>query len=321
MRLGVHDPAPVWRGATPGDALRESVELARQVERLGYHRYWVAEHHATPALASSSPAVLASHILGATSTIRVGAGVVLLPYHSPLTIAEQFGTLAALHPGRTDLGIGRGQGGPEEASRRLGQGRRQSYAEQFAELAAYLDGTSPLPASPRAAASPEIVIVGNSESSAEFAGRAGLPYIYAELFRPGLAAPTLALYRKAFHPTPDRPAPVAGVAVGAVLADTDEEALRLARAFVLGQLIMRTADPHTLLPTADEAASIGLTAAQEAFVAEKLAPTYVGSPATVEPRFTELVESSRAEELLVISPIPGLDHRTHSYELLASLLR
>ncbi|GAA1750818.1 LLM class flavin-dependent oxidoreductase [Aeromicrobium alkaliterrae] len=319
-RLSVHDTSPVWRGSGAATALRESVELARAVEQLGFHRYWLAEHHATPALASSAPAVLAGQVLTATSSLRVGSGAVLLPSHSPLVVAEQFLTLAALHSARVDLGIGRGKGGSPESAARLGQSRSQTFDEQLDELTAYLADAGPVRATPRAEVAPELVIVGNSVQSAELAGRRGLPYVYAEIIRPGFAAEALAAYREAFSAGPiDEP--YAGVAINAVVADSDDLANRLARPFVVGQLAMRSHDPHTLLPTLQETDDLMLSDVEESFVAEKLAPSIIGSRATVAKRLATLIEAVAPDELFVLTQVPGIEHRRRSYELLAEIVR
>ncbi|MDX6742190.1 MsnO8 family LLM class oxidoreductase [Actinocorallia sp. A-T 12471] len=321
MRVSVHDTVPVWQGDTNGAALWRSVELAKAVEALGYRRYWVAEHHATPALATSAPAVLAAQILAATSTLTVGSGAVLLPNHAPYAIAEQFGVLASLHPGRVDLGLGRATGGSAQAAARLGDPRRGAFAAQIAELRAYFaGGDGGVRAVPEPETPPRLWLVGSSASSAVAAGRLGLPYVYAHAIVPGGAEEALAAYRAAFTPSPDLAEPYAGVAAIVVAADDDARAHRLARAFVLGQIRMRTADPDTLLPTEDEAAAHRFTPAEEAFATQRIDPQFVGSPAAIAPRLGDLVARTAPDEFFALTQVPDHTARVRSYELLAKLL-
>ncbi|MGW5265793.1 MsnO8 family LLM class oxidoreductase [Microbispora sp. NPDC004025] len=321
IAVSVHDTAPVWRGDTAGDALRRSVDLARAVEALGYRRHWVAEHHNTPALATSSPAVLAGAILGATATIRAGSGAVLLPNHSPYAVAEQFGVLAGLHPGRVDLGLGRAAGGSGEAAARLGDPRRLDFGEALRELNEYFAGGSGgVRAIPEPGIPPEVWLVGSSASSAAFAGRLGLPYVYAHAIVGGGAPEALEAYRQAFRPSAALAEPHACVAVIAVVNDSDERAHRLAASFVYGQILMRTADPATLLPTEEETAAHRFTAAEERFLREKIGPQFVGGPERVGPRLGDLLRRTRADELFVLTQVPDHQARIRSYELVAKIV-
>lgn len=321
IAISVHDTAPVWRGDRAGDALRRSVELAQAVEDLGYRRYWVAEHHSTPALATSSPAVLAGQILAATRAIRVGSGAVLLANHAPLAVAEQFGVLASLHPGRVDLGLGRATGGSPAASARLGDPRAGAFDDQLTELRGYFGGGyRGVRAVPEPEAPPRLWLVGSSEGSAVHAARQGLPYVYAHAIVGGGAPQALRAYRKAFRPTPELPEPYAGVAVIAVAADTDERAHRLATAFVLGQILMRTTDPDTVLPTEAEAAAYRFSPAEEGFLHDRISPQFVGSPKRIGPRLRELLQETLADELFVLTQVPDHEARVRSYELLAKLV-
>ncbi|EFC85243.1 LLM class flavin-dependent oxidoreductase [Parafrankia sp. EUN1f] len=317
--VSVHDTVPVWRSGTAADALRETLDLARAVEALGYRRYWVAEHHSTPALATSAPAVLAGQILAATGTIRVGSGAVLLPNHAPLAVAEQFGVLGSLYPGRVDLGVGRAVGGSAAAGARLGDPRQRAFPTQLDELVGYFHGRGApqVRAIPEPAVAPEFWLVGSSPSSATFAGSRGLPYVYAHAIVPGLAPVALDAYRRAFRPSVHLEHPRGAVAAIVVLADTDERAHSLADAFVLGQLLMRTTDPETLLPTEEEARRYRFGEVEESFRRDRIDPQLVGSLATVAPRFEALVRESRADEFFALSQIPGLNNRIRSYELLA----
>ncbi|KAA9381393.1 LLM class flavin-dependent oxidoreductase [Microbispora cellulosiformans] len=321
IAVSVHDTAPVWRGDTAGDALRRSVDLAQAVEALGYRRHWVAEHHDTPALATSSPAVLAGSILAATSTIRVGSGAVLLPNHSPYVVAEQFGVLAGLHPGRVDLGLGRATGGSGRAAARMGDPRGLDFPSALRELGEYFTGGSGgVRAIPEPATPPEIWLVGSSASSAAAAGRLGLPYVYAHAIVGAGAPEALEAYRRTFRPSAALPGPYAGVAVIAVAADSDERAHRLATSFVYGQILMRTVDPATLLPTEEETAAHRFTPEEERFLRDRIGPQFVGSPERIAPRLGDLLRVTRADELFVLTQVPDHQARIRSYELVAKIV-
>ncbi|WP_250282469.1 MULTISPECIES: LLM class flavin-dependent oxidoreductase [unclassified Frankia] len=318
--VSVHDTVPVWRSGTAADALRDTIDLARVAEELGYRRYWVAEHHSTPALATSAPAVLAGQILAATSTIRVGSGAVLLPNHSPLAVAEQFGVLGSLYPGRVDLGIGRATGGSPEAAGRLGDSRPRDFGAQLDELTGYFRrdrSGARVRAVPEPAVAPEFWLVGSSPSSAAFAGACGLPYVYAHTIVPGFAPVALAAYRKAFRPSVHLDSPYGAVAAVVLLADSDERAHSFADAFVLGQIRMRTGDPDTLLPTEQDAREHSFTPQEELFRRERIDPQFVGSPSSVTARLAALLRESGAQEFFALSQIPDHGARIRSYELLA----
>ncbi|GAB2855573.1 LLM class flavin-dependent oxidoreductase [Actinocorallia aurea] len=316
--LSVHDTVPVWRGDTGGDALRRTIDLAKAVEGFGYARYWVAEHHSTPALATSAPAVLAGQILSATTTLTAGSGAVLLPNHAPYAVAEQFGVLASLYPGRVDLGLGRATGGSPQASARLGDPRRGAFHDQIAELRGYFSGGhGGVRAIPEPETPPRLWLVGSSASSAATAGRLGLPYVYAHAIVGGGAPEALDAYRESFVPSADLAEPYAGVAVIAVVNDDEARAHRLAGAFVLGQILMRTVDPMTVLPTEREAAAHRFTRSEEVFLRQRIDPQFVGSPATVAPRLEALLRRTRPEELFVLTQVPDHAARVRSYELVA----
>ena len=226
--LSVLDLAPVATGATVGQALRNSLELARLVERLGYRRHWVAEHHNMPGIASSAPAVLIAHLASVTTTLRVGSGGVMLPNHQPLVVAEQFGMLEALHPGRIDLGIGRAPGTDQVtayALRRSFDPSADDLPSQLHELLAYFSGTVPrITAVPGAGNMPAIWLLGSSDFSARLAGELGLPFSFAHHFMPQNTVPALDLYRRHFTPSATLAEPCAMVGVAVVCAETDEQA-------------------------------------------------------------------------------------------------
>lgn len=322
IELSVHDTAPVWSGETAATALRQSLDLAVAAEELGYRRYWVAEHHSTPALATSTPAVLAGQILARTQSIRVGSGAVLLPNHPPLVIAEQFGLLASLYPDRVDLGLGRGAGGGAAAVDRLGRTDESSFERKFDELARYFrPGSDPdgVRAVPEPHIPPALWIVGSSTASALFAGKFGLPYVYAHAIAPGGAAEALRVYRRVFRPSTLLAEPHAGIAAIVVVADTDEKADSSARAFVLGQIRMRTVDANGVLPVEAQALAHTFTAAESEFARERMASQLIGSLDAVSRKVSTLLWDSGADELFALSQIPDFSARVHSYELLAKL--
>ena len=226
--LSVLDLSPVAAGTTAGQALRQTTELAVRTEALGYRRFWVAEHHNMPAIASSAPAVLIAHLAAATSTIRVGSGGVMLPNHAPLVVAEQFGTLEALHPGRIDLGIGRAPGTDQRtalALRRTMEGlSAEAFPEELGDLFGLFTGEdprAPITAMPGRGDMPAIWLLGSSGFSAQLAGLLGLPFSFAHHFSAANTVPALALYRQSFRPSAWLQHPHAMVAVSAVCADTD----------------------------------------------------------------------------------------------------
>src|SRR4051794_41293586 len=215
--LSVLDLAPVSTGSTPAEALRNSLDLAQQVERLGYRRHWVAEHHNMPGIASSAPAVLIAHLASVTSTIRVGSGGVMLPNHQPLVVAEQFGMLEALHPGRIDLGIGRAPGTDQVTAYALRRAMDPAASELpllFDELRAFFAGAFPhVRAVPGAGNEPELWLLGSSDFSARMAGELGLRFSFAHHFMPQNTVPALEVYRQSFRPSSDLTEPYAMVGV------------------------------------------------------------------------------------------------------------
>ena len=244
--LSVLDLAPVAKGTSAGAALQATTELARRTEELGYHRFWVAEHHNMPAIASSAPAVLLAHLAANTSTIRLGSGGVMLPNHAPLVVAEQFGTLEALHPGRIDLGIGRAPGTDQVtalALRRTMEGlSAEGFPRELADLMNYFSGEKPgqIIATPGHGEQPAVWLLGSSGFSAQLAGLLGLPFSFAHHFSSANTLPALALYRQNFRPSQWLDKPYAMVAVNAVCAETDERAEWLAGPSALSFLKLRS---------------------------------------------------------------------------------
>jgi luciferase family oxidoreductase group 1 len=321
--LSVLELAPVTAGADTAQALQYTTELARRVEELGYRRIWVAEHHNMPAIASSSPAVLIAHLAAMTSTIRVGSGGVMLPNHAPLVVAEQFGTLASLHPGRIDLGVGRAPGTDQRtalALRRTPDGlSAENFPSEFADVVRMLAGDpARLKAVPAPAELPEIWLLGSSGFSAQLAGELGLPFSFAHHFSAANTEPALELYRRSFRPSQWLDEPHTMVAVNAICADTDERAELLARPGWLAFLRLRMGRPIAL-PTVEDAAAYEFTEPELEFVAQRRVGQALGSPDTVREQLTSLLRRTGADELMLTNQVYDIKDRMRSYELITEL--
>ncbi|MFI7436227.1 LLM class flavin-dependent oxidoreductase [Micromonospora haikouensis] len=320
--LSVLDVAPVAAGSTVGEALRHTTELARRAEELGYRRFWVAEHHNMPAIASSAPAVLIAHLAAHTSTIRLGSGGVMLPNHAPLVVAEQFGTLEALHPGRIDLGIGRAPGTDQVtalALRRTMEGlSAEGFPRELADLMGYFTGehAGPIVATPGRGEQPQVWLLGSSGFSAQLAGLLGLPFSFAHHFSAQHTLPALALYRQHFRPSRWLSEPYAMVAVNAICAETDERAQWLAGPSALAFLKLRSGRPQPLA-SPEEAAAYPYTAAEREFVVQRREGQAMGSPETVGRQLTELLARTGADELMLTSMVYDGADRVRSFELVA----
>jgi luciferase family oxidoreductase group 1 len=321
--VSVLDLAPVPTGTSVGQALRNSIDLARHVERLGYLRHWVAEHHNMPGIASSSPAVLIAHLASATTTIRVGSGGVMLPNHQPLVIAEQFGMLEALHPGRIDLGIGRAPGTDRITAYALRRSLDESADDlptQLAELRAFFAGTYPrITAVPGAGSEPALWLLGSSDFSARLAGELGLPFSFAHHFMPQNTLPALEIYRRSFSPSAALAAPYASIGVAVVCAETDENARWLHGSARLSFLRLRSGRPGTL-PSPEEAAEFEYGPDQLEFIDSWTSSHVVGSPATVRDGLLELQRTTAADELMLTTNVYDHADRLRSYELVAAAL-
>ena len=326
--LSVLDLAPLRQGAHASAAFAESIELSRHVEALGYRRHWFAEHHAMPGIASAAPAVLIARVAAATSTIRVGSGGVMLPNHAPLAIAEQFGTLEALFPGRIDLGIGRAPGtDPLTASPLVREDPTsgEGLPPLLDELHGFFRGEfgadhayHGIRAVPALGNEPPIWLLGSSGYSAKVAGRRGLPFAFAHLFSQVNTLPALKLYRELFQPSAALSQPYAMIAATVIVADTDAEARRLALPSALAFLRVRQGkrEPY---PTLEEAEAHAWTAEERAAAEKWLAQNVVGDPASVRKQLDELLEATRADELMVLCVIPEAEARKRSYTLLREL--
>lgn len=330
--LSILDLVPVAAGTSATDALAHSTRLVRRAEELGFERFWVAEHHAMPGIASSSPPVLIAHLAGATERIRVGSGGVMLPNHRPLVVAEQFGTLEALHPGRIDLGIGRAPGtdprtaaalrGISSAGAPLGPaqlGAPDDFPDQLVELASYFRGDADVLAVPAAGNAPSMWLLGSSGYSAQVAGMLGLPFAFAHHFSPANTLPALALYREHFRPSATLQRPHALVAAGAFCAATDEAAHELALPAALQFLRLRLGRPGPV-PSPGEVAAFEWTDQARRFVEQRQADQIIGSPETVRRGVDELLERTAADELMITTSTFRGEDRLRSYELLADAL-
>jgi luciferase family oxidoreductase group 1 len=331
--LSVLDLAIVAEGSEPADALRNSVELVQHVERLGYTRHWVAEHHNMPGIASAAPAVLAAELAAATSEIRVGSGGVMLPNHPPLVVAEQFGTLVGLHPGRIDLGIGRAPGTDPLTAAALRRSAdplsAEDFPQQLTELMGYFDGGYPpgpaghsygrITAVPGYGARPEIWLLGSSDYSAQAAGMLGLPFSFAHHFSPRNTVPAVQLYRESFQPSEWLDQPKVMVAVAVICADDDERARWLAGPSRLSFARLRSGRPSKF-PTPEEAAEHDFSPQEESAVKTVSGSAVIGGPAKVKAGLGDLAERTGADELMVTTMVHAQEDRLRSYELVAATM-
>jgi luciferase family oxidoreductase group 1 len=323
--FSILDLVPVTEGSDARQAFANMIELARAAERLGYRRYWLAEHHNMPGIASAATAVLIGHVAGATATIRVGAGGIMLPNHAPLQVAEQFGTLASLYPGRIDLGLGRAPGTDVAATHALG--RYYQGAEEFpaevTELLQYFEPVQPgqqVRAVPGAGVEVEAWILGSSLFGAQLAARLGLPYAFASHFAPGMLEQALAVYRRTFRPSQRLARPHAMLALNVVVADSDAQAQRLFTSQQLGFINLRRGRPGLVQPPVDDIAAVS-TPEERAGVDRALACAMVGAPEKVERGIAEFVARHRPDELMLTANVFDHAARMRSFELAAAIQR
>ena len=326
LPLSVLDLAPVPAGGSSRQALADTVALAQEVERLGYGRFWVAEHHGMPGVASSAPAVLIGAVAAATDRIRVGSGGVMLPNHAPLVVAEQFGTLEALHPGRIDLGLGRAPGTDPATASALRRGASvDDFPQEVLALRSFFDGRwapdhpwRTLHAVPALGNGPDLWLLGSSGYSAQLAGFLGLPFSFAHHFAPQGTLQAMELYRSSFRPSEVLDEPYAMVCASVVLADDDERARELAMPGALSFLRLRSGRPG-LLPTVEEATGYPYAPHERAFVEQRLAQQAVGGPDTVRASLEQLVAATGADELMVTTMVHDPADRLASFRALAAL--
>jgi luciferase family oxidoreductase group 1 len=325
MKLSVLDLAPIAEGEAAADAFRKSRDLAQHAERWGYHRYWVAEHHGMSGIASAATAVVIGHLAQATSTIRVGSGGIMLPNHAPMVIAEQFGTLEAMYPGRIDLGVGRAPGTDQRTWRALR--RDPSHAERFPqdvlELQAFLapvqEGQA-VQAVPGGGAQVPIWILGSSLFGAELAAMLGLPFAFASHFAPNDLLQALELYRTRFEPSAqlDRPYAMAGINI--VAADTDAEAKRLFTTAQQGFTNLVRGRPGKMQPPIDDIETYW-SPIEKAHAARMLHYAIQGAPDTVAQGMRRFRDLTKVDELMVVGAIYDHKARLRSYELIAEVGR
>jgi luciferase family oxidoreductase group 1 len=317
--LSVLDLAQVRQGESPSDAFRDTLDLARHAEKWGYKRYWLAEHHNIPGVACSATSVLIGYVAGATSTIRVGSGGIMLPNHAPIVIAEQFGTLEALYPGRIDLGLGRAPGGDLAVTRALRRGlgsQGDDFPLLLAELRGFLAPLQPgqtVRAVPGMGTDLPIWLLGSSGFSAQLAAQLGLPFAFASHFQPDNLLAALDIYRSNFEPgVLQEPYTMAGVPV--VVADTDEEAHYLATTPQQMFLNLIRNRPGPLVPPVKK---LDWNSLEEAAVASKMRAAVVGSPETARQKLEDFLELTQVDELIMVSAPYRHEDRLRSYELLA----
>lgn len=327
--ISVLDLAPIIEGNTAADSFHNTLDLARHAEAWGYHRYWLAEHHNMTGIASSATSLIIGHVAAGTRTIRVGSGGIMLSNHAPLVIAEQFGTLESLYPGRIDLGLGRAPGSDQAASRALRRGLGSDgsdFPEQLSELRAYFDpdgaGSRPLGvrAVPGEGLNIPIWLLGSSGFSAQLAAQLGLPFAFASHFAPDYLLPALHLYRSSFKPSSVLDKPHVMVGLGITAADTVEEARRLATSQQQQFLNIIRGRTGKLQPPVDNMDSLW-SMQEKAMLMKQQHYSIAGDPAALQERLLQIVEETDADEFIVAAQIYDHTARLHSYELVAGLFK
>ena len=327
IKLSILDQSPIISGHTPQQAIQQTIRLAQAAEKLGFYRYWCAEHHSVMALADPCPEILVTRVAAATSTIRVGTGGVLLPYYSPLKIAEQFRMLEALFPGRIDLGIGRAPGGDQATATAMGQGRYPSaddFPEQVQYLAAYLDDDLPedhpfahVRAQPAGPTSPQIWLLGSSDYSGALAAQLGLRFAFAHFISARGGDAVMRDFRSRYQPSAREPQPQALVCVFVICAESQAAAERLAQSVDLRRLNMDYG-VNAPVPTLAEAERYPYTEVDRQRIAHHRRRVVLGTPDVVKQRLLEIQSEFAADEQMVITITGDYDTRLHSYELVAA---
>lgn len=325
IEISVLDLAPVLSGKTPADSFRNSLDLAQHVEQWGFKRYWLAEHHNMEGIASSATSVLIGYIAGGTSTIRVGSGGVMLPNHAPLVVAEQFGTLESLYPGRIDLGLGRAPGTDQMtamALRRHLKGSDSEFPKNVQELLHYFSSKSNrksyVRAIPGEGLNVPIWLLGSSTYSAQLAALLGLPFAFASHFAPTHIFDALKIYRDRFQPSENLKEPYALACVNVIAADTDEEAKRLATSLYQFFLGVTRGTSKPLQPPVESMDGMWNEFEKEA-VRHQVYYTFVGSKKTVKEELQEFLDKTQVDELMVVSHIYDHSARLRSYEILSEI--
>ncbi|MEO8997591.1 MAG: LLM class flavin-dependent oxidoreductase [Rhodanobacter sp.] len=321
--FSILDLAPVTAGSDAAQAFRNTLDLARLGERLGYQRYWLAEHHNMPGIASAATAVLIGHVAGGTSTIRVGAGGIMLPNHAPLQVAEAFGTLASLYPGRIDLGLGRAPGTDQPTAKALRRyfDSADAFPQDVRELLAYFEPAAPgqqVRAVPGAGIEVSVWLLGSSLFSATLAARLGLPFAFASHFAPDAMDEALALYRRDFQPSARLQQPYAMLGINVVGADSDAEARRLFTTQQQSFINLRRGRPGLIPPPIDDIESYW-TPPEKLMVERALACAVVGAADTVQDGIEAFIARHRPDELLITANVFEHAARRHSFEIAAAV--
>ena len=319
--FSILDLAPVVEGGDAAQSFRNSLDLAQLAERLGFRRYWLAEHHNLPGIASAATSVLIAHVAGGTSSIRVGSGGIMLPNHAPLLIAEQFGTLESLFPGRIDLGLGRAPGGDHavaHALRRTLVGGPDRFPQDVLELQGYFVPRAPgqrVQAVPGAGLNVPLWILGSSLYGAQLAAALGLPYAFASHFAPGALMEAIDVYRRGFQPSEQLDKPYVMLGFGVIAAETDEEARYLATSRQRAFLNLRRGRPSRLPPPSDD---LRMSAQEEAMVGHALSCSAIGSVETVRRELAAFIDKTLADELIIATQIYDHGAQRRSYEITAA---
>ncbi len=322
--FSVLDLSPIPQGATPSDAFRNSLDLAQHAEKWGYHRYWLAEHHNMPGIASAATSIVIAHIAGGTKTIRVGSGGIMLPNHSPLVIAEQFGTLASLFPGRIDLGLGRAPGTDTMTARALRRDLDTSsdrFPEDVLELQHYFEEVAPgqkIRAVPGAGLQVPIWLLGSSLFSAQLAAHLGLPFAFASHFAPADMMDALRLYRHLFKPSNQLDRPYAMLGINVIAAATDGEARRNFTSLQQSFTNLRRGMPGQIPPPIDDIDAFW-SPAEKLNATQTLTVSAVGSPETVTRGLQNFLDVTNPDELMITAHIYDHKARLRSFELVANL--
>ncbi len=325
-RLSVLDLSPIIEGGDAALAFRNTVELARHAEKWGYHRFWLAEHHNLPGIASAATSVVIGHVAGQTKSIRVGAGGIMLPNHAPLVIAEQFGTLESLFPGRIDLGLGRAPGSDQLTARALRRylgSSGDTFPQDVLELQAYLLPAKPgqaVQAIPGAGLPVPLYLLGSSDFSARLAAELGLPFAFASHFAPDYLEVALALYRREFQPSAALDRPYVMIGAGVFAAETDAEARRLFTSAQLMFLNLIRGRPGKLPPPVDRIEDY-CSPAELAAIDQRTRCAAIGSPETVRRRLQELLEQTQADEIIATAQIHDHAARLRSFQIAAEQFR
>lgn len=321
--LSVLDLAPITQGGDAALAFERSRDLAQHAERWGFRRFWLAEHHGIPGIASAATAVVIGHVAAGTSTIRVGAGGIMLPNHAPLVVAEQFGTLAALFPGRIDLGLGRAPGSDQATARALRRSATagDDFPQDVVELLSYFEPAHPgqaIRAVPGEGLDVPVWILGSSLFGAQVAAMLGLPFAFASHFAPTHLQQAVAIYRERFEPSLQLAAPHVMLALNVFAADTDEEARRLFTSLQQAFVNLRRGTPGLLAPP-DPSLPERLLPFERAMLDDVLSCTVVGAPDTVRRGIEQFVERTGADEVIIASQVYDHAARLRSYEIVADV--